>query len=87
MTAYKIKLLAEAIPARREEIFHYKFDLANFRFMLNRTPDEAFAKDLQKRIADSKIQLARAELILEALFAQVDTPEIAQALREKGIIE
>ena len=78
------KTITENISAREQEVFGYEFNIKNFEMMIERLPPadasrtecvlEAakhdFRDELIQRLAAERIQLQRAQLILDVLLSQ-----------------
>lgn len=81
--AYRHAVIAEAVHAREVEHWHYAFDAANFTRLLETEPEGAYRKELQARLSETQVQMARVADIRAALLAQVTDPAAyAQACRE-----
>ena len=68
---YKSDVIADAMYAREVEYFHYEFDSINYEFLLNNAPKGADVTDIQKRLADTRLQMAAVDNTYEALKAQI----------------
>ena len=69
---YKYEVIAEAIYGRELEHFHYDFDRLNYERLLGGLPDGEYKTDVEKRLADTLMQMAKVEAIYTALMSQVD---------------
>lgn len=79
--SYKYDILAEAMYSREMEHFHYAFDAANFKHILEKTQDGPYKQDIQGRLDATIEQMNKVDDIYSALAAQiVDQDEFAAAV-------
>ena len=69
---YKHEVIAEAIYGREMEHFHYDFDKQNFERILETAQDGDYKTDVEKRLSDTLMQMAKVKVIYAALMLQVD---------------
>ena len=72
---YKYEVIAEALYGRELEHFHYDFDRCNFERLLETEQDGDYKTDIEKRLSDTLMQMAKIEAIYAALMLQVDDKE------------
>jgi hypothetical protein len=72
---YKYRQIANAIYAREVEYFHYDFDRINFEHLVANLPQCNFRDDVEKRLAETKSQMASVVAIVAALNSQIDDEE------------
>lgn len=81
--AYRHAVIADAVHAREVEHWHYAFDAANFRRLLETEPEGVYREELLTRLHDTQVQMGRVAAIRTALLAQVtDTAAYAAACRQ-----
>jgi hypothetical protein len=71
-TNYKYDTLAEAVYGREIEYFHYDFDRKNFEYLLTNLPSSEYTQDIEKRLADTVMQMRNVGAIMDALLSQID---------------
>jgi hypothetical protein len=71
-TNYKYDTLAEAVYGREIEYFHYDFDRKNFEYLLTNLPSSEYTQDIEKRLADTVMQMKNVGAIMDALLSQID---------------
>lgn len=74
MTTYKQQVLLDNITARENEIVVYDINVANYEHVIAHAgPDMSeFVDGLRQRIEAEKFERRKAELILNALRAQLE---------------
>lgn len=75
---YKLEVIADAIYGRELEHFHYDFDRQNFERLLAGLPDGEYKADVEKRLAETLMQMAKVEAIYAALASQIDDQDAYQ---------
>jgi hypothetical protein len=78
-TNYKYDTLAEAVYAREMEHFHYDFDRKNFEYLLASLPSSSYTQDIEKRLADTLMQIKSVSAIMDALLSQIDNQAMYDA--------
>jgi len=76
---YKYQVIAESIYGRELEHFHYDFDKKNFERILETATEGDYKTDVEKRLSDTLMQMAKVEAIYAALMSQVDDQEAYDA--------
>ena len=84
-TTYKDDTIAEALYAREVEHFHYAFDAANFRHLLDELPASPYRSQVQQRLDDTLTQMANVEAIYRALQSQITDPQAHAAAVARAI--
>ncbi len=75
MKEFKKSVIETNINARKEEIAGYEVNVFNYEYMLPKITDEAFKKQIAQGIEDNKREMNKAKLVLEALYAQLESLE------------
>lgn len=74
MTDHKIKIIADAIDAREQEIALYEVNIANFQHIIAAIPDgdelQDFRDQVRQRLDAERREMRKATLVLDALRAQ-----------------
>lgn len=71
MNEYKKSILTENVDARKKEIAGYEINIFNYEYIHARTGDESFRAQIARGIEDNRREMAKTQLILEALEAQL----------------
>ena len=82
---YKSDTIAEALYAREVEHFHYAFDAANFRHLMDTLPDGAYRSQVGQRLDDTLMQMANVEAIHAALQSQITDQQAHAAAVARAI--
>lgn len=75
MKEYKRNVIRENIEARHKELSDYEINIFNYEYIHARTKDESFKAQIASGIEDNKREMAKTQLILEALEAQLASLE------------
>ena len=79
--------IAEAMHGRELEFFHYDFDRINFEYMLTQLPIGDYRKQVEDRLAKTKVQMEIVESIHQALTAQITDQSAHQAAIERTTLK
>ena len=81
---YRDDHIAQALYSREVELYHYDVDRENFTHMLkDPTLPDAMRQDLEKRLADIAVQMDMVQRVMDALRAQISSPEAHVAAVER----
>ena len=82
---YKYDVLATAIYGREVEYFHYDFDRLNFEFMLNVLSENSYRADIEKRHAETLVQMGNVTAMISALQLQIDDTTMYEQAVQRAI--
>lgn len=64
-------LIAQNMYAREAEFFTYSLDVSNFEHMLKKLPAGKYRADIEKRLLETRGQMAGVDLVYAALASQI----------------
>lgn len=75
MKEYKKAVIEANIKAREEEIAGYEINIFNYAYIVPKSTDSEFTRQIQQGIIDNEKEMAKSKLVLEALYAQLKSLE------------
>lgn len=85
LTDYKYKVLAEQILMRETNLFHYQFNIDNYKEMINHCKDQEYKEKLLKLVTSEELQKERELLTYNALLKQIDDDQQLLEAIEKNV--
>lgn len=73
MNEFKRSVISANIQAREEEIATYEVNIFNYKYILPRSQDPEFSDQISKGILENEREMKKALLVLEALYAQLES--------------